>query len=176
MASYQSQTAATTYNGWVNPRREYTDRLEARRAVSARHERTHIMIGNWRVALALAAVIMAVLAFGYDMFSGWFLLVPAAISVGVGIFHERVLRRKRGCDRAAAVYEAGLARLDDAWTGHGETGDRFRDEQHPYADDLDIFGKGSLFQLLCTARTRPGEEMLAAWLRGAAPLTELHAR
>ena len=35
---------------------------------------------------------------------------------------------------------------------------------HPYAADLDLFGAGSLFERLCTARTRSGEDTLAAWL------------
>jgi DNA mismatch repair ATPase MutS len=35
---------------------------------------------------------------------------------------------------------------------------------HPYADDLDLFGDGSLFQLISGARLRAGEETLARWL------------
>jgi hypothetical protein len=35
---------------------------------------------------------------------------------------------------------------------------------HPYAADLDLFGEGSLFELLCSARTRAGEQTLARWL------------
>ena len=31
--------------------------------------------------------------------------------------------------------------------------------------DLDLFGKGGLFELLCTVRTRMGEERLAQWLK-----------
>jgi len=38
---------------------------------------------------------------------------------------------------------------------------------HPYAKDLDIFGKASLFELLDTTQTEPGETTLASWL--AAP-------
>ena len=160
----------------MNPRREYTERLEARRAVSARYENAHVAIGNWRVVIALSAVILAVLAWGYDKLSGWYLLAPLAASIVLAVIHDRVLRRKQACDRAAAVYDAGLARLDDRWRGKGATGDRFRDETHPYSDDLDLFGKGSLFQLLSTARTRPGEEMLASWLLAPAPVEELRAR
>jgi hypothetical protein len=160
----------------VDPRREYTARLDARRAVSARYQQHHIAIGNWRVVIAVAAVILAVMAWGYSLLSGWWLLAPLAASIVLGLIHDQVLRRKAASDRAAAVYEAGIARLDDRWMGKGETGDRFRDDSHPYADDLDVFGKGSLFQLLCTARTRPGEEMLAAWLKAPAPVGELRAR
>jgi hypothetical protein len=159
-----------------DPRREYNARLEARRAVSARYERSHIAIGNWRVAIVVAAIVLAVLAWGYGLLSGWFLLLPVAVSIVLGVVHERVLTRKRACDRAAAVYETGLARLDDRWMGAGETGDRFRDESHPYAEDLDLFGKASLFQLLCTARTRPGQETLAAWLKRRGAIDELRER
>ena len=48
--------------------------------------------------------------------------------------------------------------------GHGATGDQFIDRTHPYAEDLDLFGQGSLFELLSTARTYVGEETLAHWL------------
>jgi DNA mismatch repair ATPase MutS len=41
---------------------------------------------------------------------------------------------------------------------------------------LDLFGKASLFELLCTTRTRAGEETLAAWLLSAAPVEEVYAR
>ena len=47
---------------------------------------------------------------------------------------------------------------------------------HPYARDLDLFGKASLFELLCTARTRTGEEKLASWLLKAASVEEIRAR
>ena len=40
--------------------------------------------------------------------------------------HLDVTGCKRVCDRAAAVYEAGIARLVDDWIGRGEAGDRFR--------------------------------------------------
>ena len=43
-------------------------------------------------------------------------------------------------------------------------GERFRDPKHVYADDLDLFGRGSLFELLSTARTGAGEAALASWL------------
>jgi DNA mismatch repair ATPase MutS len=69
-----------------------------------------------------------------------------------------------------------LARLNDQWAGTGETGERFLDPLHPYARDLDLFGRASLFELLCTARTRAGEETLAEWLLAAAPVEEVLAR
>src|SRR5262249_17659304 len=73
-------------------------------------------------------------------------------------------------------YEKGLARLDGDWAGKGEAGTRFLTEDHPYAVDLDIFGGGSLFERLSTARTRAGEDLLAKWLVGPAAVDEVRSR
>ncbi len=147
-----------------DPRAEYTTRLAARQAVYARLDRRHIAFGNAKVAVFAAAVLMAWVAFSYHWFSPWWLLAPAAVLVVLGLLHERLLRRRRCAQRSAAFYERGLARIEDRWAGTGEPGDRFNDHAHPYAEDLDLFGSGSLFELLCTARLRAGEETLARFL------------
>jgi hypothetical protein len=79
------------------------------------------------------------------------------------VLHERIARRSTLAARAIAFYERALSRLDGRWSGQGETGLRFLDPNHPYAGDLDIFGHGSLFQLVCGARTSAGESTLASW-------------
>src|SRR5581483_7187581 len=88
--------------------------------------------------------------------------------------HERTLRSLERSRRAVTYFERGLARLDGDWAGHGEAGDRYLDPAHPYAQDLDLFGKGSLFELLCSARTRAGQDTLARWL--LAPATPEEAK
>jgi hypothetical protein len=52
----------------------------------------------------------------------------------------------------------------------------FRPESHPYASDLDLFGTGSLFELLCTARTGIGGAILAKWLLNPAECAEIAER
>ncbi len=78
--------------------------------------------------------------------------------------------------RAAAFYRNGLARMADRWSGNGQTGERFDDPHHVYASDLDLFGRGSLFELLSTARTRMGEERLAQWLLSPSPVEQIRER
>ena len=60
--------------------------------------------------------------------------------------------------------------------GTGASGERFRDDEHLYANDLDLFGHGSLFELLSIARTQSGEETIAAWLKAPAPPDIIRAR
>ena len=129
------------------PRDEYTRRLEARRAEVARCDRQHRTLGNLRLLVALAAVAMAWLALARGALSAWWLLAPVAVFIVLAVIHDRVLRARSGRERAAAYYEKGLARLDDRWMGAGQTGERFNSPAHPYAQDLDLFGTGSLFEL-----------------------------
>ncbi len=92
------------------------------------------------------------------------------------MLHDRTLRARDAAARAVTFYERGLARIGDRWIGTGETGERFTDEKHLYANDLDLFGRGSLFELLSIARTRAGEETLADWLKTPAPPDDIAAR
>lgn len=160
-----------------NPRAEYARRLELRRAALSRQDLHHRRIGNMRLAIFVAAAVMTWFAlFRSAWFSTWWLAAPAGIFAGLVFVHGKVLAEHRRLLRAVAFYERGLARLQGRWRGTGNQGDRFIDESHPYAQDLDIFGKGSLFELISGARTRAGEEKLAGWLKFPADADEVRSR
>src|SRR5262249_39841135 len=149
---------------------------DERRRVEAELARQESLLGNARVGIFLLAVLIAVLSFGLSWLSAW-CLVPVALLFGVVvIWYDRVARALYRAGRAVAFYQLGLARRDESWPGLGQQGVRFVDEKHPYAADLDLFGRGSLFELLCTARTRTGEDTLAAWLCRPARAEEVRQR
>jgi Flp pilus assembly protein TadB len=104
------------------------------------------------------------------------LVIVLVVFALVFVLHERVLRRLRTTRQRKGFYERGLARLEGRWPGTGRRGEQFLEASHPYARDLDLFGKGGLFELLCTARTSAGERLLADWLLAAAPLDEIALR
>jgi hypothetical protein len=132
---------------------------------------------SWlRGGLAFALLVLWWLSLGRDGIAPGWLLVPIVLFVATALVHDGVVRRRARADRAVAFYASGLARMEHRWAGAGETGERFSSDTHPYAADLDLFGHGSLFELLCTARTRAGQETLADWLRCAAPADEVRAR
>lgn len=94
-----------------------------------------------------------------------FILVPLMVGlIPVTLVQSWCIRRWRQAMARADYYAAGLRRLDDQWQGRGVRGDPYADTSHAYACDLDLFGRGSLFELLCTARSRSGQDTLAAWL------------
>ncbi len=133
--------------------------------------------GNLRVAALAVCLAAAYAAFARGLFSGWWLLAPAAVFFWTGGRLERAINACARLNRAVAFYARALARLDGRWAGTGgETGGRFLDDRHLYAGDLDLFGEASLFELLSCARTRIGEETLAAWLKAPADVPIVRAR
>ena len=151
----------------AEPRIEYEHRRDASHAEVARQMQRFRKVGFVRLAALALGLVLLWLAF--TGLSWWWLLLPVAAFFILGEVQARITRARRRCERAAALYEQGLARLDDNWAGRGATGDRFLDSSHPYVEDLDLFGHGSLFELLSRARTSVGEETLARWLLHGAP-------
>lgn len=158
------------------PRDEYDRRLQARRLEAEQKHRQHTRVSNTRLVVFLIGVALAWLAFRSELLSAAWLLIPLVIFLVLIALHNRVIREKERAERAVAFYSLGLDRLSHQWIGKGKKGVRFSDLSHPYAADLDLFGEGTLFELLCTARTVAGEETLASWLKSPATVEGVRAR
>jgi hypothetical protein len=160
----------------TDPAAEYSVRLKERQATATSYESLHRRIGNTRLMVFLTAAVLAWLAFKTGVLSPWWLAAPAVAFLILAVWHSRVLRGLSRARRAIRFYETGFARIEERWEGCGESGDRFNDPAHPYASDLDLFGKGLLFELLSGARTHAGEEELASWLKTPAPVEAIRSR
>lgn len=158
------------------PRDIYTALLKERRASILAGEARQRRLGYWRLAVVAAAGALVWLALSSAHITILWTLIPAAIFVALMAAHVRLAQRVEKQRRAARFFERGLARLDGTWPGTGITGETYLDMAHPYAQDLDLFGIGSLFELLSTARTRAGERTLAHWLLEPADPTVVRAR
>ncbi len=160
----------------MNPLTEYQTRRDGWRQERQSLERLFVRIGNWRLALGLLEALLAWLAFGKTVISGWLLLGPLLAFIVLVVWHARVIRRRTAADRAIKFYESRLARVNGDWMGTGPKGEQFRSPEHVYADDLDLFGKGSLFELASTCRIAAGEQTLADWLLAPASNEEVASR
>ena len=159
-----------------DPRAEYLRRLEACQTTQALYESQHRSLGIAKLALGGATLVAIGLALVAKLVSVLWVLAPLFAIIILAIVHDRILKKRGRCSRTVAYYQRALARIDHRWMGSGETGERFQSPSHPYSRDLDIFGAGSLFELLCTARTRVGQETLAKWLLEPASPQHIRAR
>ncbi len=155
---------------------EYTRRLRARQTVVERLTTYDRRTGTARLGVFAVGAGMAWFVCRPGLLAWWWLVGPALVFAGLVVVHEQMRRRLRVAERSVAFYDRGLARLENRWAGSGEAGLDFLEEGHPYAADLDLFGPMSVFELLCTARTRGGERTLAAWLQTPAGPQELQDR
>lgn len=155
---------------------EYVERRDRFAARVARLERTEGQVATARGVTFLIGLAVAVCWLAIGRPSPMWLLAPVAAFVGAVAYHGRVLRRLEFARRGVAFYERALERLAGRWERVGPDGSRYRDSTHPYADDLDLFGPGSLFQLLWRGATRLGEDRLAAWLLTAGDRQTILAR
>jgi hypothetical protein len=142
----------------------------------ASHEKAHLRFGNIRLLVVTATLIAAWFSLHGDAFSPWWLFLALVVFLAIAILHAKVLRNRACAQRAVDFYRKGLARIEDRWIGMGHTGTRIDIHSSLYATDLDLFGQGSLFELLSLARTRIGEDTLAAWFLSPSPVKQLIAR
>ena len=159
----------------LNPREAYATRLEARRA-----EARVLELADRNLSVARGVVggtaFIAWLAMALTA-AGLVVLVVAAVAFLVLVVrHEGVARRRARAQRRVAFYETAVSRMQGDWASRGEAGARFEDPAHPYAADLDLFGRASLYDRLCAARTHAGQDTLAAWLKGPSTPAEVRDR
>ena len=163
-------------NDSPSPADLYGERVGARRVECARLERRDARLANVRLLTALAAVPLGYAVFSLRLMSAWAFAPLAAVFLALVIAHDRVKAATVRVKRSIRFFERGLERLAESWPGKGRRGDAFIDPHHPYALDLDLFGEGSLFELLCLAHTRGGEARLAAWLLAPSDADEVRDR
>ncbi len=161
---------------FVPPFEEYSQRLAEREARLVQLDQLHARIGSIRLGIGASFLIIAGMCIGPWAVAPAWLCVPVAAFIAVLLYHQRVRTRRIQAQRAVSLYREGLARMQDRWAGTGATGQRFEVPHHIYADDLDLFGSGSLYQLLCAARTQMGENILAQWLLAPADIDVIRAR
>ena len=111
------------------------------------------------------------------LFIGWFiyfilsgeenlplLMVSAAIIallVAFWIYHERLKKTLNHAKGMIGINRRHLNRISGNWSSFADTGSEFINHDHPYASDLDIVGKRSLFQYLNTTHTWHGRQSFA---------------
>jgi hypothetical protein len=147
------------------PMQAYAQRLAARQCEALKLRRTEAWIGRSRLVAFALVVGTFWLSFGRLQLSYGLIPVPIAGFLFLLFRHDFIRRQLAANGRACAFYEQGIARIEDRRAGQGITGQEFLEPDHPFGADLDIFGPASLFELLCTARTRKGQATLAHWLK-----------
>lgn len=135
-------------------------------------------ISNLRgLAFGTSVVALMFALFGSAGAAGYAISALAALGfIALVIVHKHVIDAEDDARRWGRVNRDALARVTGEWHKLTEDGSSFRDNDRGYSDDLDIFGKNSVFQRLCVAHTRFGQQRLAQALGNPASLQIIAAR
>ncbi|MBZ4398680.1 DNA mismatch repair protein MutS [Myxococcus sp. AS-1-15] len=161
-----------------SPHHTYTERRAAAQAELSVLDRISARYANLRTVAVLAAAIISGLILTGRLPKTWWwgALGFVVVFIILAVMHHQVFRREERQRLYVTLNERGLARLGHGWHEFTEQGERFASPAHLYTPDLDVFGQGSLFQLLNETATRAGEERLAAWLSSPASREVVEAR
>jgi hypothetical protein len=168
-------TDASALEGSAAPDVAY-QRLRDARVESARLlARRAAYVSNARLGVFLLALVAAFLVFGRQGLSPAALVALLAGFVALVVWHDLLLRRLAWLGRAIGFCDRGLSRVSGHWPELPAPGVPIPPE-HPYCEDLDCLGPGSLLHRICEARTHGGQERLAAWLLAPAAPDEVRER
>jgi len=154
----------------VDPRATYEQgRVEAEGRLRE-HDGKIRALSAARLVVALGGLAVVVgLVWGH--FPRWTMGALAALVVAfitLVVLHAQAFAARARTEAALRFHNRGKARLDGTWRAFPETGATYLSVDHPFADDLDLFGTSSLFQLLDATETPFGRDTLAnALLLGA---------
>jgi hypothetical protein len=161
----------------AQPRLPYETRLAAATAGYERIAARWNRVANARLVAFVAAAAATVWGLWGRAPLGWPLAALfLAAFVALAVYHARLGRERARLATLRAVQEEALARIDRRWDDLPAPWMPAIPSDHPYAGDLDIVGRASLFQLLNTTATRMGRETLAARLLAPAPPATVRSR
>lgn len=133
-------------------------------------------VSQWRM-LVFAFVGLSLYA-GYRCQSAfyWGAVAGTALFLRLIWRHNQLEEELRHWEDSRAVAEDYLARFGEGWKGFPVNGEQYLSEDFPEARDLDLFGKHSLYQYICTASTVWGQDQLALWLKEPGRAEDMRSR
>jgi len=121
--------------------------------------------------LRLLVFLLAAFLAGYSIYSNrveyaLYALAPILTFIFLVIIYRRLVNSTTYLENMVNINQSGLQRLSWQWPDFLEKGEQYAQPEHPYSKDLNIFGRGSLFQYINSTVTFGGEEALTNLLKG----------
>jgi Flp pilus assembly protein TadB len=159
------------HNGYLEARQQYAERRRTFAGLRDDREQRSTRLGVAR--LLVFAGVIAVIIFGAAGLAPSALAVPLGVTLAVLFVvlvrtHARIRRDGERFALLAHVNAVAGLRATRSWDALPDPPPIAAPHDHPYAEDLAIFGRTSLWQLLPDVSPAPGRTVLAEWLLGPA--------
>lgn len=159
---------------------EYEARQDAHASRRDEQRRQSAIVARLRLATFLPALAALVWWMGFAGGIPAFILAVALLLVfgALVVRHARIEERSARFEALRIVTARGAARVTRDWDAlpMAPAPAGVHVDGHPYAIDLDVFGRASLFQWIGPGATEAGHRTLATWLLSPAPPSEITSR
>jgi len=123
-------------------------------------------ISNLRLLAAIVSIINIIFIFTTNI--NYTSLIISAVSIIFFISLVRIHSKLNEMFKKVIILRNlnsnSIKRLDGRWSDFEDDGCEFLDENHNYSYDIDVFGRGSLFQWMNLSKTQKGRLKLASIL------------
>lgn len=148
---------------------QYQDRLQQIQTGSALLLNRQYLTGAVLILAVTLLLVFGLSALVRQTRPAWYAPLPLPVALFCSRRYSQQRAVRSTLRRLRDSYTRGVTRLQEQWIGHGDSGAAYLTAGHVFAHDLNLFGRGSLFERLCTCRTELGKRKLAAYLQQQPP-------
>src|SRR5690554_6621415 len=103
-------------------------------------------------------------------------IVTVLLFLTLVLFQSKTTAKKKAVERFLNINKNELTVADDIKQNVYDSGQSHVDDQHIYTSDLDVFGEGSIFQMINRCATLHGNNLLSNWFSHPAGKSEIEDR
>lgn len=92
-------------------------------------------------------------------------IIFITVFLALVFYHNNIFENKKRFDLLIDINEKGIKRLNGQFKSFEDNGMEYLEDNHPFTNDLDIFGDNSIFQYINSTVTQGGREELAKLLK-----------
>jgi uncharacterized membrane protein len=127
---------------------KYQKRIKKYEEINLKQKKTADKISNLRLGLFLLSIVASIILWSIEFY---FVFAACILCFVVGFIylitlHNKILERVKYSSLLKEVNQVSLKRIQGQWGSFEDTGEEFIDIDHGFSYDLDVFGKGSVFQ------------------------------
>ncbi|WAG58927.1 DNA repair protein [Clostridium estertheticum] len=155
MTEIGGQTLVSAYNNYVNKLSTYKDLIQEQN----KSIKILVYFRFFTFIIDFSVTVYTFIIKSYLVSISVF-IVSLAIFIYLIIEKSKAINKRNYSMALKEINEKALKRLNGEWKDFEDDGSEFKDKQHSYSDDLDIFGECSLFQWINSSKTFVGREKL----------------
>ena len=123
-------------------------------------------LGNYKLIIVLLGIAAALLLFNLDLY----IVLAAKVIAFVVLFiilngaQNKIITKRNYCKAMLQINQQCYLRANHEWKSFLDKGEEYVNAEHSFSNDLDLFGAGSLFQMINMTATYSGRQHLSEML------------